>query len=353
MRLIMMYFRQTATFRGLRLLRDAEPIGFPVLEERGATVTLRPVSEDEIKKAREKGWGNSEFAKATAEVELNPPEGFLAAFTSIAQRRLPESSPREMLGTRWVDAEGNLLGGEIIHADHLAEDLRAFLGDVHNSLRRAVRAVCDATAWRLALTGPRDPVAFGLAYWSLDGESWEIWPTGETRLIVSGGLAESELHSERRSEIQELLDVGRREPLAHALWREAVAQQQASPRSAILIGVAALEVGLKQFAATHLPDADWLLREAPTPPIVKMLSKFLPSLPQLDKGMQFERPSRATLKTIGEAVALRNSIAHKGVENDPPDALVAEVLGAVRSLLWQFDLATGIEWAEEYLIDEK
>lgn len=309
---------------------------------------MRPVSKEEIEKAREKGWGNSEFAKATAVVELDPSEDFLAAFTSILERRLPKTSPQELLGTRWVDAEGILIGGEIIHADHLASDLQGFLRDIHASLRRAVRTVCVATAWRLALPGPRDPVAFGLAYWSLDGERWEIWPTGETRATF-GGYLQTELPSESQSDIQELLDSDRREPLAHALWREAVAQQKANPRSAILIGVAALEVGLKQFAATHIPDADWLLREAPTPPVVKMLSTFLPSLPSLDGGRQFERPSTATLRIVGEAVELRNSIAHKGVKDDPPDLLVAEVLAVVHGLLWGFDLATGVEWAKDYV----
>jgi hypothetical protein len=342
-----MYFRQTATFRGLRLERDAESINFPVPDECGVVVTVRPPSKDEIERARKKGRTEPEYAEVAAQIELDPPN-FLDAFASIAKRRLPEGSPRELLGTRWVDAEGNLLGGEIIHADHLAGDLQAFLEDVQDSLCRAVRAVCDAASWRLALSRPRDPVAFGLAYWSVDGESWEIWPTGKTGLALSGYL-HTELPSERQSYIQELLDTGRRQPLAHALWREAVAQQKSNPRSAILIGIAALEVGLKQFAATHIPDADWLLREAPTPPVVKMLSTFLPSLPPLQEETQFERPSKATLKTVGEAVALRNDIAHKGVEYDPPDATVAEVLSTVRGLLWRFDLATGVEWAEEYV----
>lgn len=320
-----------------------------MLSAPGVTVTLRPISEVEIARAEEKGLRAPEFAKGSATIKLDPTADHLEAFESISQRRLPESSPRELLGTRWVDEEGNLMGGEIVHADHLSADLRRWLENVQAGLHGAIRAVFDATAWRMALDGPRDPVSFGRAYWSLDGKQWEHFPTGQTSVVVSS-VGQYQLHAARRSDIQALLDSGRTEPLAHALWREANAQSGSHPRSAVLIGVAALEVGLKQFAASRVPDADWLLREAPSPPVVKMLAKFLPDLPPIEEGGgQFRRPSKAILTIVEEGIELRNQIAHKGVEQDPSNATVTKILSTVRDLLWRFDLADGIDWAERYV----
>jgi hypothetical protein len=343
-----MFFRQDATIRGLRLLPDTQPTSFTVPEESDVVVSLRPVSEEEIERARNRGRQSPEFARGSAEVQVDAPPAYYDSFVSIAQRRLPESSPRSLLGTGWVDNKGNLVGSEIIHADHLANDLQEYINGIHASLRRAIRAVFQATAWRMALDGPRDPVSFGAAHWSLDGKKWERLPTGATLLTLSDhGLFQ--LNAESTIDIQKPLDSGRRGPLAHALWREAAAQRGSNPRSAILIGIAALEVGLKQLASMRIPDADWLIKEAQSPPVVKMLARFLPDLPPLDDGTRFERPSKAILASVQKGVELRNDIAHKGVEKDPSESIVDEVLTTVRHLLWQFDVAMGIAWAEQFV----
>ena len=46
-----------------------------------------------------------------------------------------------------------------------------------------------------------------------------------------------------------------------------------NPRSSLILGVAAAEVGFKQFASKTLPDTAWLL-EFPSPPLFDMLQKF-------------------------------------------------------------------------------
>jgi hypothetical protein len=233
---------------------------------------------------------------------------------------------------------------------HLAEPVRRYIVGTRGYLRFAIREVFGAAAWRMAIDSPRTPVQFGAAYWSLDGESWERFPTGATRAMAF--LSEEgiyRMHVERSGDIQALLDAGQSEPLAHALWREASTQRSTNPRSAVLLGIVALEVGVKQFAAARVPDADWLLKETQAPPVVKMLSRFLPQLlPAEEGGKRFEKPGKATMRTIGEGVELRNEIAHKGLDRDPPTKTVETILSTVRDLLWQLDAATGLGWAERH-----
>jgi hypothetical protein len=342
-----MRFRQVATFRGLALQPDDDPVRFLVGDQ--AAVTLFGVTDKEITEAAEREQDIEEDARAVAEITLDPPPDYLAAFVSIGERRLPDSSPPEKRGTRFVGKDGELLGGEIVHMDALTPDLQAFISDTRARLRRTIRIAFSAIAWRMAVTGHHDPVSFGRAFWSLDGEKWEMFPTsGIVGFATGQGIYR--LHGERQEDIQTLINFGLREPLGHALWREASAQRGTNPRSAILIGVAALEVGVKQFAALRVPLANWLLKETQSPPVTKMLSRFLPDLPPLAKGKRFRRPSKAQRKIIQRAVDLRNDIAHQGVEHEQLKRTeVDEILATVRDLLWQLDVASGVKWAERYV----
>jgi len=43
--------------------------------------------------------------------------------------------------------------------------------------------------------------------------------------------------------------------------------------------MAALEIGTKHLIAELAPDARWLALQMPTPPVVSILTDFLPTLP--------------------------------------------------------------------------
>lgn len=346
-----MHFCLEATLRGLQIQPDPGPVSFTTPAAPGVVVSLRGPTKEEVEKSEViPGFGDARYVKGMATVEQNDvPAEVHAAFEAIAERRLPDSSARGLLGTRWVGEEGELKGREIVHADHLAEPVRKFIEGKRSLLRLAIREVFGATVWRMAVEAPRNPVSYGAAFWSLDGESWERFPTGTTSATFRNDEGSYRMHVERTDDIQALLDAGRSEPLAHSLWREASTQLRTNPRSAILIGIAALEVGVKQFAAARVPDADWLLKETQAPPIAKMLAHFLPQLdPVEDGGKRFERPDKATMRVIGEGVELRNVIAHKGLSSDPPSKQVETTLATVRDLLWQLDAATGLVWADRH-----
>jgi hypothetical protein len=97
------------------------------------------------------------------------------------------------------------------------------------------------------------------------------------------------------------------EPLGRQLFREAWSERETRPRSALVIGVAAAEVGFKKLVGTLVPQARWLMDEIQTPPLGTMLRKFLPTLP-----VKFASPPSVLLKQLDEAVKRRNKLVHAG-----------------------------------------
>jgi hypothetical protein len=67
--------------------------------------------------------------------------------------------------------------------------------------------------------------------------------------------------------VADLVTSSQREPVAHELWREAWNLRHTNPRSSLVIGVAAAEVGLKQLIAASVPDAASLVENIPSPPL--------------------------------------------------------------------------------------
>lgn len=111
----------------------------------------------------------------------------------------------------------------------------------------------------------------------------------------------------------------------------------------MLLGVAALEVGIKQFIAAAVPDATWLVEEAPSPSIERMLKEYLPRLPP-----QAMAPPDDVLKIVRKAVGARNRLVHSGKSNFSYATLELS-LTTIRDLLWKLDADRGFAWAADHL----
>jgi hypothetical protein len=100
--------------------------------------------------------------------------------------------------------------------------------------------------------------------WSLDGRRWRAMPWGEGRFSDERFWSEIALGAKERQWVSRLLRTGEEsEPIAHLLYREAFEERYENPRSALIIGMAALEVGLKRCLADRGPDARWLVESSP------------------------------------------------------------------------------------------
>ena len=206
----------------------------------------------------------------------------------------------------------------------------------------AIRAV-GVVRWRYGIPGPPQPLKAVKITWSINGDKWHRWhPTTSAKMLVSVAVP----GDVDQNAVQALLDVSEGEPLHHALLREAQAAGDAYPRSAVLIAVSAAEIGVKAFIADRAPDAAWLAFEAPSPPLTKIVQKYLPLIdgdPHV-RGRSIRIPA-AVFKPLERAVPLRNRIAHKDAAESEAAEKLQECLSAVSDLLWLLDAARGHQWA--------
>ncbi|MDQ6949074.1 MAG: hypothetical protein M3256_23140, partial [Actinomycetota bacterium] len=210
-----------------------------------------------------------------------------------------------------------------------------------HSLFQSVRLL----RWRMGLGGshyPFNPAGF---YWAVPAES-PRW----TQIPVPGtATASDEVVPRITHEIgQQVVGLIKREveePLAHAMWREAWTQLKSNPRSALVIGVAAAEVGLKRCFAALAPVTQWLLEETQAPPIAKMLKNYLPQLTDRAK----HTPVPADLRNVLDNMATaRNHLVHRGEMERDWRQLGSDLI-AVKDLLYLLDYYQGQDWALERL----
>jgi hypothetical protein len=138
-------------------------------------------------------------------------------------------------------------------------------------------------------------------------------------------------------------------PLARQLLREAWAQKSASPRSALVLAIAAAEVGFKQCVSVLVPEAGWLVEEVQSPPLYKMLTEYLPH-PPVKLGLTGKTlvPPEDLLHEIKTGIKLRNQVAHQGNASVTSEKL-DRILKAVSDLLWILDFYQGHKWAICYV----
>jgi hypothetical protein len=193
--------------------------------------------------------------------------------------------------------------------------------------------------WRTGSEGSPNPIRMGTAdhfAWSPDGIDWKrVDDSRHAKLGFELNQLGSSPTKDDIEFIQSGLIEGLDEPLGHQLLREANVNRRSNPRSALILAVAAAEVGFKHFASRRLPDTSWLL-ELPSPPVVEMLTKFPWSEIKLRINGKVPAVPNVLIEEIRVAVTLRNSLVHSGVANLSHERLNA-ILDAVRDLLYFLD----------------
>ena len=183
---------------------------------------------------------------------------------------------------------------------------------------------------------------------SFDGENAFPVPL---RLGVFHGW--SETHARIEPEIHEQIlsyaTKNEAQPIGHELLREAFITRNANPRSALIVAVAALEVGVKEYIAARAPDAEWLAFNLPSPPAVTLLTDYLPKL-QTAFGA-FRLPPDAIVDMLRKAVTLRNSVTHKGKAKISQESPV-EIMRTISDVLRTLDYYRGYEWSRAYVTEQ-
>ncbi|MDB4963443.1 MAG: hypothetical protein JWP01_3442 [Myxococcales bacterium] len=235
--------------------------------------------------------------------------------------------------------------------DLYPQGLRDSLGEIRDELETAALTVVALVRWRMDARGGHDPVredrgvrfSFdGTNWWRLPDPSHEMESWSETHAVI-----DAQIHAELEQYTARNLS----QPLGHELLREAFSTRSKNPRSALIVTMTALEVGVKEYIADLVPDAEWLAFEAPSPNVVKMLGEYLPKIPSRAASGVLNPPPKKVLETLKVAVTLRNTVAHQGKGNISIGRL-SEIMATVADVLRVLDVHRGFPWSLKYVRDE-
>lgn len=225
--------------------------------------------------------------------------------------------------------------------DELHGSLKEFSNALYGELADAAVHAFEVIRWRGALHGPVRPYRSRDFEFSEDQNVWHRLPHKVTLHITAE--KERRFKSSDSAELESMISSGTQEPLSHVLLREARASIKVTRgySSALIIGMAALEIGTKHLIATLIPGAGWLALHVPAPPIVSILTDFLPTLPArlLANGKAITLPEEL-IDTIKKGVTARNAAVHAGAP-ELDGEFVARVLDAVSDILWILDFYAG------------
>jgi hypothetical protein len=224
--------------------------------------------------------------------------------------------------------------------------LREFGESLLRQLHSDIEAVLRLIRWRCGMPGPAKAIrsSHGMQ-WSDDGQEWHFFPLeGKARPATYVAVR---LTPEQIAQIEAMYRTSE-EPFAHVLFREADELLFTHTASALVIGVAALEIRVKALIGDLVPGAAWLAENVQSPPLEKLIGEYLPKLPaRVPAHGELSFPA-ATLAMVKKGVLLRNQTAHRGNARLDPYT-VADVLETVRDLLWLCDYLAGHAWALGYV----
>jgi hypothetical protein len=144
------------------------------------------------------------------------------------------------------------------------------------------------------------------------------------------------------------------EPTGHELLREAKELSSISVRASLIMGIASVEVRLKDLISARSPSSEWLIKSLPSPPVMTIISRYLPELfPEdyliVDAISKFKKTNH--YKTLDIQIQNRNATSHSGAKGPQP-YIIDKLLESVEQFLWFCDFLSGFEWAEEYFDNE-
>jgi hypothetical protein len=235
---------------------------------------------------------------------------------------------------------------------------REFSDTTRDSLRGEIERLARLARWR---TG--GPMANRIPNFrskelsflgSLDHNHWFKMPrerrVGASAAISDPAPIDGRLLSEAFGE--RLLRSGD-EPVAHQLLTEAWHLRSISPTSSLVVGIAAVEVGFKQWA-TGLSPQEAPRLEAGRRTLEDKLTQDLPRILRTYLGHRWAPPPKLeVMDVINEGIRARNAVVHfpPGTQrfeaarslllNEP----LQRLLLAVNDFLWILDVYSGADWA--------
>ncbi|MCC7473532.1 hypothetical protein IT404_17820 [Candidatus Nomurabacteria bacterium] len=279
-------------------------------------------------------------SECTVSASRSVPQNIMTMFGRLASGKLPGRSTKGWESA--IDADHKIKPGFIVSVkmlpDQLREVVQIFIDEFSDSVNRAVNLL----RWYALIVGPHSPARSirGGIDWSIDNSQWHFISSFDPILTLDYSLSAG---PNDFNAVQQLLQKGVNEPFCHQLFRESWEQKSINPRSSLVIGMAAAEIGVKEFIADFVPQASWLVENIPSPPLLQMLTEYLPTFKAMQDGQLPCSVPKFMLQTLREGVKLRNKIAHSP-RGKLDSKKLHETLEAVRDLLFLLDYYRGFSW---------
>lgn len=294
------------------------------------------MSEDEWEVAQSVGQGGLELF-----FELDPPRKTLRHLSAAAESRLPEDVPwREELSFMFQE-DGRRrpeYDGFLVPLDAYNNSLREFLRSLRETAIQHARLFEGALS---SICGNDVRASYRSAALESDGE-WRQLPESMMSRYTPSPRPLPALDEVTPEALARSLASSREEFLGHRLLEEA---RNSYGRARAVLAMTAVEVHTKQFIAEVAPNTAWLLENLPSPPMVKLLTDFVPTLtvPQPIDGRVLPPPT-FLVNDLMAGAQVRNAVVHRGQEVSWQ--VLERVVSAAQDVIWLLDHYRGVEWAE-------
>lgn len=350
-----MYFRLGYFVDRLFLPEKNSKLEFDYGGSQNIVVNLEPISP-EISERNPQIKGSSCNAKGS----YNPSDKIKKIFDSLQENKFPgDENISELIQKNEENAlplgilkeyEELYQKVENIPLSYFPEPFQSYVRQVHTELYNYIMRTIDVFRWRYSKYGKHNPLLNGAMAWSYDGTSWKIVP--QNIQMNFSGFAEPPIPQDASQEVSKIVKEGFTEPVGHELYREARFLSSNNPRSSVVVAIAAIEVGIKECIGALVPNSQWLVSNIASPPIVRILTEYLPQLPAKNKIKgEVLPPPRQIIDILKKGVSIRNNITHKGGPA-PKHHTIEEIFSAVKDTLWLLDFYSGHQWAFKYISRE-
>lgn len=285
----------------------------------------------------EEGISNSGKSMLSVTTTHNVPDAWMEILRGIVEEKWPAGFQLNVPNSFLFDA--------------YPEDMQKFCTQHQQELGRRVNDVFGLIRWRFHDDIDEGTHLSGGAFeWS---ETGEVWHRLRFRPELSVRLTPHITLNPVVGETLEALSKGmQKQPLGREIWHAALT---ADPRTSVILAVTAVEVELKRIVSASVPKSDWLVTNLPSPPIVRILVEYLPTIVDIPPGLKVPE---SLVSSLRKAVRLRNDFVHGGAESATgwmaPEMLgerTAAILETTSDLLWLFDAYRGHLWALSFLSD--
>ncbi len=249
--------------------------------------------------------------------------------------------------------DGSCAKGFSPRRDICPADIVELIQQVERDLAVEAERFLKLLRWRQNFDANSELITSKTLYWRVGEGEYPLAPleSGSSPTVSSMfGMHWSEDHSEDLQTLWALRNYV--EPLGHTLLREAASLAASSPRSAILIMVAALETAIKVHISNVAKQTAWLMQEVSSPPVHKILRYYVPLIHENSgKDMNFWSKVTPSIVKVQKLIELRNKVAHTGIIPEEAGSIF-DALELVSDFLYLLDVLEGHDWARSLISHE-